>query len=172
MKEELISADFAAYFKNYISMVEEDDVILALKKSTKKFKQLCKLLNEENTTYKYAEDKWTIKEMLLHIIDTERIFNYRALCFARNEQAALSGFNHDEYVTYSNANNRSFKSIRKEYFAVRKATILLFKSFDETMLEKVGVMNGNKLSVVGIGFVIAGHQQHHINVLHEKYLCQ
>ena len=153
-------------------MVEEDDVITALKKSIKKFKKLCKLLNEENTTYKYAEDKWTIKEMLLHIIDTERIFNYRALCFARNEQAALPGFNHDEYVAHSNANNRSLKSIRKEYFAVRKATILLFKSFDKTMLEKVGVMNGNKLSVLGIGFVIAGHQQHHINVLHEKYLCQ
>ncbi len=79
MKEELISADFAAYFKNYISMVEEEDVVTALKKATKKFKKLCKLLDEENSSYKYAEDKWTIKEMLLHIIDTERIFNYRAM---------------------------------------------------------------------------------------------
>lgn len=170
MKNELINADFATYFKNYINMVEEDEVLVALKRSTKKFKQLCKLLNEENTADKYAADKWTIKEMLVHIIDTERIFSYRALCFARNEQGVLPGFDHNEYVTHSNANNRSFKSIRKEFFAVRKSTTLLFKSFDETMLNKVGVMNDNKLSVVGIGFVITGHQQHHINVLYEKYL--
>lgn len=171
MKNNLLEADFAAYFKNYIAMVEEEEVLKALKKSTKQFKKLLQQINEENAHYRYAEGKWSIKEMILHIIDTERIFNYRALCFARNEQQALPGFNHDEYVKYSNADNRSLKSLRKEFFAVRKATYLLFKSFDEAMLQKDGVMNGNKLSVLGIGFVIAGHQQHHINVLNEKYLC-
>lgn len=171
MKNNLLEADFATYFKNYIAMVEEDEVLKALKKSTKQFKKLLQQINEENAHYRYAEDKWSIKEMILHIIDTERIFNYRALCFARNEQQALPGFNHDEYVKYSNADNRTLKSLRKEFFAVRKATYLLFKSFDEAMLQKEGVMNGNKLSVLGIGFVIAGHQQHHINVLNEKYLC-
>lgn len=171
MKNNLLEADFATYFKNYIAMVEEDEVLKALKKSTKQFKKLLQQINEENAHYRYAEGKWSIKEMILHIIDTERIFNYRALCFARNEQQALPGFNHDEYVKYSNADNRSLKSLRKEFFAVRKATYLLFKSFDEAMLQKEGVMNGNKLSVLGIGFVIAGHQQHHINVLNEKYLC-
>lgn len=171
MKNNLLEADFATYFKNYIAMVEEEEVLKALKKSTKQFKKLLQQINEENAHYRYAEDKWSIKEMILHIIDTERIFNYRALCFARNEQQALPGFNHDEYVKYSNADNRSLKSLRKEFFAVRKATYLLFKSFDEAMLQKEGVMNGNKLSVLGIGFVIAGHQQHHINVLNEKYLC-
>lgn len=171
MKNNLLEADFATYFKNYIAMVEEEEILKALKKSTKQFKKLLQQINEENAHYRYAEDKWSIKEMILHIIDTERIFNYRALCFARNEQQALPGFNHDEYVKYSNADNRTLKSLRKEFFAVRKATYLLFKSFDEAMLQKEGVMNGNKLSVLGIGFVIAGHQQHHINVLNEKYLC-
>lgn len=171
MKNNLLEADFATYFKNYIAMVEEEEVLKALKKSTKQFKKLLQQINEENAHYRYAEGKWSIKEMILHIIDTERIFNYRALCFARNEQQALPGFNHDEYVKYSNADNRTLKSLRKEFFAVRKTTYLLFKSFDEAMLQKEGVMNGNKLSVLGIGFVIAGHQQHHINVLNEKYLC-
>ncbi len=120
--------------------------------------------------YRYAIGKWTIKEMLLHIIDTERIFAYRALRIARQDKTSLPGFDQDAYVEPSNANRRSFDSLLSEHKAVRQATIILFDSFDDTMLTATGTASNSTISVRAIGFIIMGHENHHCDIIKERYL--
>lgn len=162
--------DFAKYFNNYINLVTEENVIKSLKYSYKEVKNLMKSLNEEQGNFSYAKNKWTIKELLVHVMDTERIFCERALRFARKDKTELPGFDHDVFVLNSNANQRTLKDILKEYKTIRKSTLALFKNFTPEMLEQGGVANGNKLTVHTIGFVISGHELHHLNVLKAKYL--
>ncbi len=162
--------NFAEYFKYYVSLVKEEDVNTALKTSYQLTKSAIQLIEEEKGTYAYAEGKWSIKELFLHIIDTERIFCERALRFVRNDKTELPGFDHDEYVKHSGANERTLKSLLKEYKAQRKSTLQLFKNFTPEMMNKSGVANGNKLTVLTIAYVISGHELHHLNVLNEKYL--
>ena len=120
--------------------------------------------------YKYAEDKWTIKDMLLHIIDAERVFAYRALRFARADKTNLPGFEHDDYVVVANANGRIKASLLNEYNAQRESTIQLFSNFKDEMLMQIGVASGNPMSVRALGFVTAGHETHHCNIIKERYL--
>jgi uncharacterized damage-inducible protein DinB len=127
-------------------------------------------LPEEKLTYRYAKNKWTIKEILVHIIDDERIYAYRALCFARNDKTELPGFEQDDYALFSNANERSIENILNEYEAVRNATITLFESFDEAALLRKGIANKNGATVRALGYHLAGHELHHINIIKEKYL--
>ncbi|TXB66097.1 DinB family protein [Vicingus serpentipes] len=162
--------NFAEYFNNYINLVEDADFISALKNSYKTTKEIISTISEEQANTAYAEGKWTIKELLVHIMDTERIFCERALRFARNDKQDLPGFDHDDFVLGSEANDRTLKSIMKEYKTIRKSTIALFKNFSPAMLEKSGTANKNKLTVLSIGFIITGHETHHRNVLQEKYL--
>ncbi|MCB9365356.1 MAG: DinB family protein [Flavobacteriales bacterium] len=162
--------NFAEYFTNYTNLVEETDFISALKDSYRTTKEIVSNISDEQANAAYAEGKWTIKELLVHMMDTERIFCERALRFARNEKQDLPGFDHDDFVVGSEANNRSLKSIMKEYKAIRKSTIALFKNFSPAMLEKRGTANKNELTVLSIAFIIVGHEIHHRNVLLEKYL--
>jgi hypothetical protein len=170
MKEELANHNFAEYFKYYISLVEDDQILNVLHKNNSDLKELFDLLIEDNGSYRYAEGKWSIKELLVHLIDTERIFCYRALCIARNEKNDLLGFDHDEYVKNSDANERTLYDIAKEFDSVRKSTITLFENFSPNMLNATGTAAGNKLTVMAIGYLIVGHAKHHMNVLEEKYL--
>jgi len=170
MKEELKGHNFAEYFNYYINLVEDDEVLNVLEDNKNKVNGLFDLLIESNGDYRYAEDKWSIKELLVHLIDTERVFCYRALCFARNEKNDLPGFDHETYVNYSDANNRSLYEIQKEFETVRKATISLFENFTPEILNFSGTANGNRLTVLAIGYIITGHAKHHLTVLKEKYL--
>ena len=114
--------------------------------------------------------KWTPKEILLHVIDTERIFSYRALRISRSEKAELSGFDENSFAQNSNANNRSIEDLIDEYITVRTATISLFKSFPETIMKNTGIASGKPLSVVAAGYIICGHEIHHVNIIKERYL--
>lgn len=163
--------EFAEYFNHYISLVNEENFLKALKISHKEVKKVIKNLTEEQGNYAYAKKKWTIKELLVHIIDTERIFCERALRFSRKDKTDLPGFDHDLYVLNSGANNRTLYDILKEYKTVRKSTLSLFKTFSEEMLKQGGTANGNKLTVHAIGYIISGHELHHLNILKEKYLA-
>ena len=125
---------------------------------------------KDKWSFSYAEGKWTIKEILLHLIDAERVFAYRTLCVSRKEELELPGFDHDEYLKNSNAKSRSHESLIEEYEAVRKASISLFKSFDEETLSYLGVANGSAISVKGLAYIIAGHELHHNSVIKERYL--
>ena len=120
--------------------------------------------------FRYAEGKWTIKDIILHLIDAERIFAYRALRIARNDKTALPGFEENDYVISANANEREFESLLKEYIIVREATISLFENLSETDLLKPGTASNASVSVRGIGYCILGHELHHKNIIIERYL--
>ena len=171
MNKTLANHNFAEYFNYYISLVSNSpDVNTALEQTHKTTNDLLDLITEEKGNYVYAYGKWTIKELLVHLIDTERIFCNRALRFARNDQTDLPGYNHDEYVPNSGANERTLNDISNEFNIVRQGTIALFNSFTPEMLERKGTANGNNLTVLAIGFVISGHEKHHVNILDERYL--
>lgn len=167
---ELITSEYAAYYAQYISKAGDASLLEALKISTEALNDLFDTISDEKMNYSYADGKWTIKEMLLHIIDTERVFAYRALRFARQDTTSLPGFEHNDYVVVSGAKNRSKASLLQEYNAQRASTIMLFANFNDEMLKSIGNASGNPMSVRALGFVIAGHETHHCNILRERYL--
>jgi uncharacterized damage-inducible protein DinB len=163
--------EFPAYAIMYIGLVPGDRLVLKhLQDNFQAAKRLILSLPEEKLYFRYAEGKWTIKETLVHVVDDERIYAYRAMCFARNEQTKLPGFEQDDYVVYSGANERSIENIFEEYEAVRNATVTLFNGLPENSLLRTGIANNNKASVRALAYHIAGHELHHINLIKEKYL--
>lgn len=162
--------DAAPYFQKYINLVPEGDTVQMLTQAKADMTAFWQALPPDKWDFRYAEGKWSIREMLLHLIDTERIFTYRALRIARNDQTPLPGFEQDDYVPFSNANNRSWDSLLSEYVAVREATIQLFKNFTPEMWQHTGTSSNNTISVLALAYVTAGHERHHLNVLREKYL--
>ncbi|MGG9972416.1 DinB family protein [Ferruginibacter sp. SUN002] len=162
--------NYPKYVQGYLDLVKEDDLTTAYKNQLPVIKELLDNITEEKANYAYAPGKWTIKELLQHIIDAERIFGFRALCFARKDTTELPGFEEDDYASNSNANLRTWQSLKEEFFAVRTATEMLFKSFTPEALTSSGVANRNTSSVISIGFLTVGHLQHHINILKERYL--
>ena len=167
--QDLTNNEFSPFYKTYIEELENVELIEGLKTSFKQLKQSLKNISEEKFNYRYTEEKWTIKELLQHLIDTERIMSYRALRFSRNDATALEGFDENWYVTYSNSNQRNGIELLKELKTVRKATILMFNSFSPEALKQIGTANGNDISVRALGFIIAGHQTHHLKILMERY---
>lgn len=161
---------YNAHFKSYIDQVKEDDLFTAFDNQAAQISSLITFCSEEQANHAYAPGKWTLKELLQHIIDTERIFNYRALCIARKEQVSLPGFDENEYAAASHANERSWKSLVEEFAAVRQSSILLYKSFTVGDLETIGISNKNPLSVASTGFIIVGHFYHHKKIMEERYL--
>ena len=163
-------ATVPVFYHKYINQLKEDDLKKALNANTETAIQFLKSIPEEKWSHRYAEGKWSISEMIQHIIDGERIFSYRALCFARGEKTPLPGFEENDYAAASKADKRSKEELIEEFETVRKGVEQLFASFDDEQLSSVGVANNNPISVNAIGFIIPGHVQHHINVLKERYL--
>lgn len=161
------AADF--YFR-YINQVKGDDFRQTLTASLESTPALLTALTSSQWEHRYAPTKWNIKEVIVHIIDSERIFAYRALRIARGDNTPLPGFEQNDYVPLSKASARSPESIISEYKAVRNATLEMFKNFDEEMLSQTGTASDTTISVLALGFIIAGHEQHHLNILHERYL--
>jgi uncharacterized damage-inducible protein DinB len=163
--------EFPTYASMYIDLIPDDGLVLQhLEENLKIVKYLALSLSLEKLAYRYDKNKWTIPELLVHIIDDERIYAYRALRFARNDQTDLPGFEQDNYALYSNANNRNIGSILEEYETVRKATISLFKNLPDEALLRTGIANRNKVSVRALVYHIAGHELHHLKIIKEKYL--
>ena len=162
--------NYAGYFQKYIDQVTETDFFTALQNQSGGLESFLQSVTEEKSMFAYAEGKWTIKEMLLHMGDTERIFCYRALCFARGEKTNLPGFDENDYAANSNANSRTWESLIQEFLTVRKATEVLFKSFSENALASAGIANNNEATVLSIGFILLGHFNHHKKILAERYL--
>jgi hypothetical protein len=165
-----VATDYPEYFGKYINQVTEEDLTEAFKNQFPKIDIFLRSIDEEKANYAYAPGKWTLKELLQHIIDGERIFNYRALCFARKETTSLPSFDENIYADNSNANARSWKSLSNELINVRRSTEDLFKSFTEEMLQQIGTANNNNISVRSLGFIIIGHVTHHIKIVEERYL--
>ncbi|MEO6405760.1 MAG: DinB family protein [Ferruginibacter sp.] len=162
---------YPVHFDNYINQVPEDNVLEALANQQSLVDDFFPIITEEKAGYAYAQGKWTLKELLQHVIDGERIFNYRALSIARGEQQSLPGFEEKDYASSSNANRRSWIDLVEELQAVRKTTILLFKSFTSNMCEQVGLANEKPVSVNALGFITVGHLYHHAKIIKERYLA-
>lgn len=145
-------------------------MIDALKSSGSTTSGLVLTLPEELGTYRYAPEKWSIKELVCHMMDAERIFAYRALRFARNDATPLSGFEETDYAPQANAHARTLQQLAEEMTRLRVSTIDLFASFTPEMLQRKGQANNSVISVVNLGYVIAGHETHHRVVLTERYL--
>ena len=164
------SSEYGAYYEKYISLVEGADIVQTLEDSKNTFLQFLQTLPTDKWDYTYRWGKWTIKETLLHLLDTERIFAYRALRIGRKDSTPLPGYEQDEFVPSSGAADRSPESIIEEYVAVRNMTIQLFKNLPASAYEQIGTASENPLSPLGAAYIIAGHQQHHWNLFIERYL--
>jgi len=165
--------DYPEYAEMYMKLLPDDGLILKhLKNNFEENKKLIYSLPGRLLYHRYAAGKWSIKEVLVHIIDDERIFAYRALRFARNEQNNLIGFDQDSYALYSEADNRNLDNIYAEYKAVRNSTIALFNGLPEDSLDRMGHGTGtfNNATVRALVYHIAGHEQHHFNLIKERYL--
>lgn len=164
------AADYPVYFGGYINLVSEDDLSEAFKIQFPKIENFLPKIDEAKSNFAYAPGKWTLKELMQHIIDAERIFDYRALCFARKETISLPSFDENLYAENSNANTRRWKSLCSEFITLRRSTEDMFNSFSDEMLQLKGSANNNTISVVSIGYTLIGHVYHHIKVVEERYL--
>ncbi|HRG09155.1 MAG TPA: DinB family protein [Cyclobacteriaceae bacterium] len=158
------------FYKNYVKQVEESDLLQALRISGHRALELVHTIQDPKKDFQYATGKWTIREVLCHMIDAERIFAYRALRFARNDKTALAGWDENDYAPQANAAGRSLQKIAAEMAHLRSATIDMFEGFTPEMLVRKGIANNNELSVVALGFIIAGHETHHCGILKDRYL--
>jgi len=162
--------DYAEYYHKYIQEIDGDNIFEVLEKQLNATLNLFKNISEDKGNYSYAAGKWSIKEVIGHCIDTERIFAYRALCIARGEKKYLPGMEQDDYAKKGEFNRRTLKNLLNEYELVRKSNIILFNSFQEKVLQNRGIASDNEVTVLGLMFIIAGHELHHIKVIKEKYL--
>ncbi|MEC4005194.1 DinB family protein [Flavobacterium sp. SUN052] len=168
---QISSNEYASFYASYIAQVSNEFTLLEeLEISLHRFIKFVQDIPMDKFDYRYAEGKWTIKDIIQHLIDAERIFSYRALRFARNDKTDLPGFEENDYVNEANANNRSIMELLTELTAVRHTTIFLFKSFNEEQLVRIGTANTNEMSVRALGFVTIGHQNHHQKIFQERYI--
>ncbi|KGO85214.1 damage-inducible protein DinB [Flavobacterium rivuli WB 3.3-2 = DSM 21788] len=163
--------EYAAYYSTYLQLVSDEcSLTEELEVSVHNFIRFVQDIPMDKYDYRYAEGKWTIKDIIQHLIDTERIFSYRALRFARNDKTELPGFDETQYGLVANGSERKLQEMLTELALVRQSTIMLFKSFSKDDLLKTGIASGNSASVRALGFIIIGHQNHHIKVFKERYL--
>ncbi len=167
MRVDLVSVP--VQFKGYIDHVKDLDLFEALQFSNERLCLIISALEESDGDYRYQPDKWSTKEVLAHLMDVERIFAYRALRFSRNDKTSLPSFEDNEYVLESNSHARTLSQLSNETRRLRETTIDLYKSFSPTMLGRTGLGGKAEISVLNLGFVIAGHEMHHTKILSERY---
>ncbi len=158
------------FYHGYISKAKENDVMSALRNSTSELFALLKSIPAEKHDHRYADGKWTIKEVVQHMIDGERVFTYRALRFARKDDTPLPGFDENLFAQTAKADKRTWNDLVEEFSALRKASEAMFASFDNEQLEAEGVASEHSTYVLGIGYIVAGHVNHHCQVIKERYL--
>ncbi|MGC9946662.1 MAG: DinB family protein [Bryobacteraceae bacterium] len=164
------ASEYAPYYGKYIALVGGHDVVAALEDQPRETLALLAALSEEQGDYRYAPDKWSIKEMLGHVIDAERVFSYRALRFARNDRTPLASFEQDDYVRSGDFGDRRLADLIEEFVCVRRATVWLFRHLSGEAWMRRGTASDNPVSVRAVAYIIAGHELHHRRVLQEKYL--
>lgn len=164
------ASEYKPYFKSYIDLVQSNEPTREMLQSMHFLHAMLTRATEQQGNYRYEEGKWTVKEMLMHIIDVERIMAYRGLAVSRKEEANLLPFDDQLYVTNSGANQRTLECLLLEHQAVRMASIRMFDGFTDEMLSRKGLSGGGPITAGAIAFIIPGHEIHHANVLKERYL--
>lgn len=158
------------FFERYIHPVKEENLVMALEQSLEEFVDYDFSLLEELGDRSYQDQKWSVKEIIQHVIDNERIQSYRALRIGRHDTTILPGYDEEQLARYSHANRRSIESLKEEFAMVRRTSIALFKNLDEEALLQTGTCYKVEISPLALGFVLVGHQQHHFRVIEERYL--
>ena len=162
--------EYAAYYGKYIALVEGGDIVETLERQSEDTLALLRGINEERAAHRYEPGKWSIKEVVGHLIDAERIFAYRALAIARGEQKPLPGMEQDEYMAHADFDSRTLADLAEEFEHVRRSNVLMFRNLDAEAWSRRGTASDNEVSVRALAYIIAGHETHHIRILRERYL--
>ena len=163
--------EYPPFYQPYIDILEDEPNLMdSLEMSLELFEQVLYDIDDSKQTYRYADGKWTIKELVQHMIDAERVFVYRALRFSRQDEKPLSGFDENSYVTNYDSNNREFTTLLDEFCLLRRSNILMFKDFSVKELSCMGTVEGLPISVRAIAFICSGHVLHHLKIIQERYL--
>lgn len=166
---EITPAEYAPYYANYINKVPDVNLRSALDESSAALLEYLTHVTEDRVDYAYAPGKWTIKQCLQHVIDTERIFAYRALAIARGDKTPLPGFDQNDYMDTVDLSERDYLKMIEEFRDLRRSNLTMFKSFTDEDLSRTGTMSGTAVSVRALGFIICGHVFHHAELYREKY---
>lgn len=162
--------EFAPYYLPYMKAVPEGDIISTLGQQLEDTKLLLKNVSEEQGLFRYGEGKWSIKEVIGHMTDTERVMAYRLLCIARGETVSLPGFDEKQYTAHATFNEQSMEELIDHFSIVRESTLALMKSFDDASWKRKGLANNTEVTVRGVAYIIAGHAIHHCQIIKERYL--
>lgn len=166
------ASEHAAYYGRYISLVPDGDILAILREQGPRTKALFSGITEQQGNFRYAPEKWSIKQVFGHLIDAERIFAYRALRISRNDQTPIEGFEQNDYVANAPFENCKLTDLLDEYTAVRNATVLLFRNVGQEAWPRQGTASNYPVTVRALAYIIAGHELHHYRVLQEKYLSR
>jgi len=161
--------DYNEYYETYISKVKENNPLTAMEHQLNETEEFFSSFDNNDAAMPYAPGKWTYKEAFGHMIDTERIMAYRALCISRGEAKPLPGFDQDNYVAAGSFNRRDISDLLSEYSSVRKSNIIMFRSFNNDELNRRGIANNNEVTVLALAYIIAGHDKHHLEILKSYY---
>ena len=167
----LQKSEYPVYFTPYVEVLDEElDLLENLEASLELFEEILYEVAEEKYEFKYQEGKWTIKEVVQHLIDVERVFVYRSLRFSRKDTTPVMGFDENSYVSNYEINKRDFNTLLDEFCLLRRSTILMFQDFDSETLDLKGSVEGNLISLRALGFICSGHVLHHLKIIKERYL--
>lgn len=170
IKSDITSKEFKDYYSLYLDRVPANTELFEALEQKEELISFFKSIPKDKHEFRYAPEKWTPKQILQHLIDTERVFMNRALCFAREDSTELPGYDENHYAEHCFSNKRTIEDMLEEYKVLRTSSMYLYKSFDDKVLTNIGKASGGYFSVRVIPFILCGHQKHHINIIKERYL--
>jgi hypothetical protein len=161
--------EYASFYANYVALVPEEDILPVLSGQIEVLRRVTDSVPEDRETFRYAPGKWSVREVLGHMVDIERVFGFRAFAFSRGEQAPLPGFDENAYVARAGFDRRSLESLAGDFTSVRETNLALFRALDSEAWDQTGTANGKPVSVRALAYVTAGHLRHHLGVLRDRY---
>jgi len=161
--------EYAPFYQKYVSLIPNGNILEVMEKQNEQFCEFLAQFDEERADYRYAKDKWSIKEVIAHLIDVELVFMYRAFRFSRNDKASLHGFDQDEFISNGDFSKLTLSELVEQFYHMRKAAIPMFSSFTKKMWIRKGTASDNSFSVRAIAYIMVGHVIHHMRVIHQKY---
>ena len=164
-------SEYAPYYQDYVNQVSEDEILPVMRSQMDELDVLLDRLTPEQETYRYAEGKWSIREIVGHLIDGERVFGYRLFCIARGEKQNLPGFDQDDYMLTASYHEMALEDLLSELRLIRLGNLAIMRTLDEAAWNRLGTANQSPVSVRALAFIMAGHLRHHMNVLRERYLA-
>ena len=163
------ATEYPAYAQRYVDLVPEEDIIAGLETQGRETALILRALTEEKAKWRYAPEKWSIKTLVRHFTDAERVFGYRALAIARGDKQSLPGFEENEYAAASDADQQRMRDLADEYESVRRSTVAFYRGLTQEAWKRSGTANNNPSTVRGLAYTTLGHERHHLRVLREKY---